>query len=115
MNRPAIRIAVLVVGCLFVAACVSSGPRTQISARLVPGQRVEVEGKTVAFDRLAARLRACGAGPDTAVIVAVPPETPEAVMARIVQELARGGLRRVAFVRPRHAEAAVGSPPAASR
>lgn len=62
---------------------------------------ITLRGRPVPLERLPAKLKSAGAGPQTSIDIAVAASTPQIRMAEITRVLASAGYSRIMFVRPR--------------
>lgn len=102
----------LSVGCCLLlasrlAGCLTPGASGVVDVVLDENKTLRVQGKPVAYDRLARAVRAAGATRDTRIRVALPPDALETDIQRIARALATGGYPKVVFTKPRQPEAFV--------
>lgn len=64
---------------------------------------ITLEGRPVSLERLPAKLKSAGAGPQTSIDIAVGATTSQTRMAEVTRALANAGYSRIMFVRPRKA------------
>lgn len=105
-----LRTASVVVVCLLAAlaaGCLTRSTSGVVDVVLDENKTLRVEGKPVAFDRLARAVRSAGATPETRIQVSLPADVQESDVRRIVRALATGGYPKVIFIKPRQAEAFV--------
>ena len=70
-----------------------------------------LDGKAVALERLASKLKSHGATPDTEIRINIPADTSPSQRKSITSRLFSAGFLKVVLRGPRHAEASVVSPP----
>ncbi len=92
--------------------CVSTTPDRAdgIHLTLTSVGTLMLDGKVVERSALPGALKSCGASPSTPIIVAIPANTSMKVVSALTSQLASAGYTRVAFTRPRHADAGPSSP-----
>lgn len=97
-----IALAALVAGC-------ATTPDGRVDIRIEPDGSVNVEGRQVALDDLAASVKRTGAKVDTVIEVTVPDDVKSDVLMGVTRPLATAGYKRVVFRKPKQAKATAGA------
>ena len=92
------------------AGCATAGGAhaTRVQARLLAGQKIEMDGVIFPLAKFPARLHSAGAGPDTEVLVTIPADPDRADLNQVYSVLYGAGFRQVVMVKARRAEADTG-------
>ena len=100
--------ALLTAGCFSPAGRVASDNTVRVS--LVNSKTVEIGGRTLPVDQLAARLKRMGGNATTSVVIAVPQNTTNQDLAALTRQLRAAGFIRVIFTKPRHTDTNINTP-----
>ncbi|NQT93776.1 MAG: hypothetical protein HQ559_13535 [Lentisphaerae bacterium] len=111
MRHPKIAAMILILAAVAVSCQMGAGKvgNERMRVTLSGDGTITLEGRTVSLERLPAKLKSAGAGPQTAIEIAVGANTPHSRMTEITRALASAGLSRIMFLRPRKADASTKS------
>jgi hypothetical protein len=90
---------------LNVAPSARAEAPSRIEVTLTSDNQFQVLGEKVPLTKLPDRLKSAGATRETAVVIAVPKETPQSTLAAVSGKLRSAGFPRMAFSRPRYVDA----------